>query len=122
VDAPGSLEEQLDEELTRVALGNARFSRRRLPPGETLVEQGEPGLDMFLLLDGILDVEIDGKTVAQVGAGAFLGELAVLGVGRRKATLRAARPCRVAVLPAEEIAGTNLAALALERRERAGGS
>lgn len=117
-DAPGSLEEQLDEELTRVALGSgARLPRRRLPPGETLVEQGEPGLDMFLLLDGILDVEVDGQTVAQVGAGALLGELAVLGDGRRKATLRAVRPCRVAVLPADEVGGTKLAALALERRE-----
>jgi hypothetical protein len=119
-DAPGGLEEQLDEELTRVALGSgARLARRRLQPAETLVEQGEPGEDMFLLLDGILDVEIDGETVAQVGSGALLGELAVLGDGRRKATLRAARACRVAVLPGKEISETKLAALALERREQA---
>jgi len=119
-DAPGSLEEQLDEELTRVALGSgARLARRRLQPMETLVEQGEPGEDMFLLLDGVLDVEIDGVTVAQVGSGALLGELAALGDGRRKATLRAVGACRVAVLPAEEVCGTKLAALALERREQA---
>ena len=86
---------------------------------ETLVEQGEPGEDMFLLLDGVLDVEIDGETVAQVGAGALLGELAVLGDGTRKATLRAACACRVAVLPGKEISRTKLAALALERREQA---
>jgi len=118
-DAPGSLEEQLDEELTRVALGSgARLLRRRLQPTETLVEQGEPGEDMFLLLDGVLDVEIDGETVAQVGAGALLGELAVLGDGRRKATLRATCASRVAVLPGKEISRTRLAALALQRHER----
>ena len=46
------------------------------------------------------------------GSGAVLGELAVLGDGRRTATLRAVRASRVAVL-----AGTSrLAELALARR------
>ncbi len=95
-----ALEAQLEEELTRVALSaNAKLPRRRLEAGETLVEQGDRGADMFMLLDGDLDVEIDGATVARVGAGALLGELAVLGDGRRKATLRAVQACRVAVLP-----------------------
>jgi hypothetical protein len=113
-----AIEAQLEDALTRIALAtNAKLPRRRLELGETLVRQGEPGDDMFLLLDGHLDVEIDGETVARVGAGAVLGELAVLGDGRRKATLRAARSCRVAVLPAEAIGGTELATLALRRRE-----
>jgi hypothetical protein len=120
-DAPavlGAIEEQLEQELTRIALAaNARLPRRRLELGETLVRQGEPGRDMFMLLDGLLDVEVDGETVARVGAGSVLGELAVLGDGRRKATLRAARACRVAVLPAEVIGGSELAALVQRRRE-----
>jgi hypothetical protein len=114
----GAIEAQLEEELTRIAIGSgARLPRLRLQKRETLVEQGEPGVDMFLLLDGVLNVEIDGETVAQVGPGALLGELAVLDDGRRKATLRAVRPCRVAVLPADEVRGSELAALALRRRE-----
>lgn len=125
-DAPttaAAVEARLEEELTRVALTtNAKLPRRRLETGDTLVEQGEPGADMFLLLDGHLDVVVDGETVARVGAGTLLGELAVLGEGRRKATLRAVRACRVAVLPGEAIGGSQLAALALERRERAGES
>jgi hypothetical protein len=116
--AAAALETQLEEELTRVALTtNAKLPRRRLETGETLVEQGARGADMFLLLDGVLDVEVDGATVARVGAGALLGELAVLGDGTRKATLRATRACRVAVLPAEAIGGSELAELALRRRE-----
>ena len=120
-DAPSiaaALEAQLEEELTRVALSmNARLPRRRLETGEILVRQGEPGADMFMLLDGHLDVEIDGETVARVGAGALLGELALLGDGTRKATLRAVQACRVAVLPAEAVGGSELAELALRRRE-----
>jgi CRP-like cAMP-binding protein len=65
-----------------------------------------------MLLEGVLQVEIDGETAAELGSGAVFGELAVLGDGRRTATLRAARASRVAVL-----AGTSrLAELALARR------
>jgi Cyclic nucleotide-binding domain len=106
--------DELEDELDRVALrSGARPDRRRLDRGETLVEQGEPGAEMYLLLDGVLDVEIDGEPVAGVGSGAVLGELAVLGDGRRTATLRAARPSRVAILTPTH----RLAELALVRRQ-----
>ena len=62
---------ELDRELDRIALQNgAKLQRRRLGKGETLVEQGKAGCDMFLLVDGVLDVEVDGVVVAQVGSGA----------------------------------------------------
>jgi Cyclic nucleotide-binding domain len=108
--AGGELEEELDEIVLRS--GGVKLERRRLVAGECLVEQGEPGTDMFMLLDGVLQVEIDGEPVAEIGSGAVFGELAVLGDGRRTATLRAVRASRVAVL-----AGTSrLAELALARR------
>jgi Cyclic nucleotide-binding domain len=106
----GKLEAELDEIVLRS--GGAKPERRRLATGETLVEQGEAGTDMFMLLEGVLQVEIDGETVAEIGSGAVLGELALLGDGIRTATLRAVRASRVAVL-----AGTSrLAELALARR------
>jgi hypothetical protein len=106
--------DELEHELDRVAIrSGARVLRRRLDRGETLVEQGASGTDMFLLLEGLLDVEIDGVPVARVGSGAVLGELAVLGDGRRTATLRAARRSRVAVLTPTH----RLAELALARRQ-----
>jgi hypothetical protein len=104
----------LEDELDRVAIRNVgQIDRRRLGRGETLVEQGEPGADMFLLLEGVLAVEIDGEIVARVGSGAMLGELAVLGDGTRTATLRAVSPSRVAVLTPTH----RLAELALARRQ-----
>ena len=39
-----------------------------------LMRQGDPGEELFLLLDGILRVEVDGKAVADLGPGAVLGE------------------------------------------------
>lgn len=104
----------LDCEFDQVAIrSGAKLQRRRLRVGETLVEQDEPGADMFLLLEGVLDVEIDGEPAAQVGSGAVLGELAVLGDGKRTATLRAVRPSRVAVVTPTP----RLAELALARRQ-----
>jgi hypothetical protein len=88
---------------------------RRLHPGQALVEQGAPGDELFLLFDGILAVEIDGETVVEVGPGAVLGEMALVGGGRRTATLRAVTPCRVAVLPGERIDRASLEELARGR-------
>jgi CRP-like cAMP-binding protein len=51
---------------------------RRLRRGATLVEQGTPGSELFLLLEGSLAVEVDGERVGEAGPGAILGELAVL--------------------------------------------
>jgi Cyclic nucleotide-binding domain len=112
-----ALDEQLDRELDQVALrSGAKLPRHRLAAGETLVEQGQTGTDMYLLVEGVLDVEIDGAVIAQVGAGALVGELAVLGDGRRTATLRAVRRARVAVLGDDAIAGSRLAQLVAQRR------
>ena len=88
-----AVESELERRLAASILRDGvKLVRRRVLRGETLVEQGEPGRDLFVLLDGVFDVEIDGDVVAQVGSGAILGEQAVLGDGCRTATLRAVRP------------------------------
>ena len=74
---------------------------RIVPEGDVLVEQGDPGQAVFLLLDGILVVERDGQAIAEVGPGAVLGEQALFAEGRRTSTLRAATRCRVAVRAGE---------------------
>jgi len=83
--------------------------------GETLVEQGQTGRDLFVLLDGVFDVEVDGEVVAQVGSGAILGERAVLGDGRRTATLRAVRSSRVAVIEPDQISRPDLFEISASR-------
>jgi hypothetical protein len=97
-----AVESALERQLS-VAVIDAKPRFRRLQTGQTLVEQGEQGEELFLLFDGVLQVEIDGKPVTQVGPGAVLGEMALLHEGRRMATLRAVTPCRVAVIPKDRI-------------------
>src|SRR5215207_10323212 len=111
--AESALERQLSADLMR---RGATWGRRRLQQDETLVEEGEPGDELYLLLDGVLSAEVEGEEIAQVGPGAILGEGAVVGSGRRTATLRACTPARVAVIAADQIDRGALETLSAGRR------
>ena len=116
-DAPvraTAVETALERELSRVIVGSAPHWIR-LRRGATLVEQGDPGHELYLLFDGVLAVEIDGRTVAELGPGAVVGEVALLEGGRRTATLRAVTGCRVAAVPGDRIDRAALAELARTR-------
>ncbi len=110
--AESALERQISADLMRRGAAPRRHS---LEAGGTLVEQGDPGEEIFLLLDGVLAVEVDGEKVAEIGPGAILGERAVVEQGRRTATLRAQTSCRVAVVPAGEVDRAALERLAAGR-------
>jgi hypothetical protein len=114
-EAESALERQLSREFMK---GRAAPERRKLNPDETLVEQGEAGTELYLLLDGVLTVEVDGEKIAEIGPGAILGELAVLEGGKRKATLRARTHCRVGVIPAGLIDLAAMEKLAAGRRRK----
>jgi Cyclic nucleotide-binding domain len=111
--AETELERQLSREIMR---GGTKTRRKQLEVGETLVEQGAPGNELYLLLDGVLGVEVDEERVAEVGPGALLGERALLEGGARTATLRAATPCRVVVVPGDSVDREALEEIAAGRR------
>ena len=111
-----AVETELERELSAIIIGSDP-PFRRLRAGETLVEQGQAGDELFLLFDGVLAVEQDGGQVAEVGPGAILGEMALLEGGRRTATLRAVTRCRVAVVPGDRVDRTALAEVARRRRD-----
>jgi Cyclic nucleotide-binding domain len=116
-DAPvraTAVETALERELSQVML-DAAPHWLRLRKGATLVAQGDPGHELYLLFDGLLAVEIDGRTVVELGPGAVVGEVALLEGGRRTATLRAVTPCRVAAVPGDRIDRAALAELARSR-------
>ena len=111
--AESALERHLSASVIR---RGATMGRRKLKADETLVEEGEAGDEIYLLLDGVLAAEVGGEEIAQVGPGAILGEGAVVGEGKRNATLRACTPARVAVIPADQIDRDALETLAAARR------
>jgi hypothetical protein len=110
-------ETELERELSRLVMADSKsLDRRSLQEGETLVEQDEPGQELFLVLDGMLDVEVDGEVVAEVGPGAILGVRASIEGGARTATLRAATRCRVVVLPRDLVDQSEIVAIASSQR------
>jgi hypothetical protein len=112
-------ETELERELSRIVMAKAKpLERRQLEEGETLVEQDQTGKDLFLVLDGMLDVEVDGEVVAEVGPGAILGVHASTTGGMRSSTLRAAIRCRVVVIPENMLEQAEIVAIASgQRRE-----
>jgi hypothetical protein len=117
--AESALERQLSATIMR---GGAKPAVRKLAKGGLLAEQGEPGDDIYLLLDGVLSVSVDGSELGELGPGAIVGERALLEHGRRTATLRAVTDCVVAIAAKDQVDRDSLARLAEQHhREDAGG-
>lgn len=122
VDTPAlvaAAESALERRLSGVIVGSDP-PFRRLRPGEELARQGDPGGELFLIFDGVLEVERDGETIARLGPGAVVGEGALLAGGVRSATLRALTAVRVATVPGDLIDREALAELAAGRLEGGG--
>lgn len=95
-----ALERQLSAELMQ---GSAKPKIRKCPAGSVITEQGQQGDEIFLVLDGVVRVEVDGDRLAEYGPGSLHGERAFLEGGRRTSTLRAVTPCKLAVAPAAQV-------------------
>ena len=76
-----------------------------IEPGRVLTEEGAPGREFFLVVEGKADCTVHGRSVAVFGPGDYFGELALLDGGRRTATVTAKTPMRVVVLSVSEFAG-----------------
>jgi Cyclic nucleotide-binding domain len=99
-----AVETALERALSaQIMQGGTKPAIRRVKAGTTLVTQGESGSEVFLLLDGVLRVEEDGRRLAEYGPGALLGERAHLEGGKRTSSLVAVTPCRVAAVEAREL-------------------
>ncbi|MFL5766948.1 MAG: cyclic nucleotide-binding domain-containing protein [Actinomycetota bacterium] len=65
-----------------------------VPPGETIIEQGEAGDAFYAIRSGQMEVLKDGEQVGTVGPGSYVGEIALLLDVPRTATVRARTPVR----------------------------
>jgi CRP-like cAMP-binding protein len=74
------------------------FELQAVSPGTKLTGEGAPGYSFFVLREGAATVSVDGVEVRTLLAGDFFGELAILGDGRRTATVTTTAPSQVLVL------------------------
>lgn len=110
-------ETALERELSALLMRGARKPRiRTLAVDDVLARQGDPGDELYLVLDGVLDIAVDGRKVGDLGPGAVVGEHAILESSPRTATLTAVTPVRVAVAPADAVDRDALLELARAHR------
>jgi hypothetical protein len=111
-----ALERRLSEQVMHAA---ERGKVHKLDVGEYLFRQSEHATSVALVLDGNLEVLVDGKFVGQAGPGTVIGELAARSGGQRTADLRALTECRVVEVPEAALSTDLLDELAMgHHRER----
>jgi CRP-like cAMP-binding protein len=66
-----------------------------------IVQSGDPGDGMYFLLRGRTEVEVGGR-FHRLGPGDFFGEMALLGVKKRLATVKAIEPVEALKIPAAQ--------------------
>jgi CRP-like cAMP-binding protein len=106
----------------------AWFEPRSVSAGVELTGEGASGYSFFVLADGAAVVTSGDATVAELGPGDFFGEGAIVGDGRRNATVTTTVPSELLVMFGTEFRRMQQAqpsvAAAIEAvaRERPGGA
>jgi CRP/FNR family transcriptional regulator, cyclic AMP receptor protein len=70
--------------------------------GTTLTREGSTGSEFFIIIHGGVEVTRDGGVLNTLGAGDFLGEIALVDGGPRTATARTTTASRLLVLASRE--------------------
>jgi CRP/FNR family transcriptional regulator, cyclic AMP receptor protein len=71
-----------------------------LPAGRKLAAEGAAGHEFVVLVEGAADVKRGSRVVNRLGAGDFLGEIALVTGRKRTATVTTTEPSRLLVLTA----------------------
>jgi CRP-like cAMP-binding protein len=71
------------------------FDVQEASEGVRLTGEGAAGYSFYVLLEGTAAVTADGSTLADLGPGDFFGEMAILGGGRRMATVTTTSPAKL---------------------------
>lgn len=91
-----------NKELREIAKATVELE---LESKKEFVTQGDVGREAFIIVDGAADVIRNGKTIAQLGPGDCVGELALLDHGPRTASVVADGQLKVLVLGPREFSG-----------------
>jgi CRP-like cAMP-binding protein len=82
-------------ELVEVAI---LADEREAPEGARLTEEGRRGHEFFILVEGAVAVRRRGRLLAELGAGDWFGEIAILTHTPRTATVTATSQVRLLVI------------------------
>jgi CRP/FNR family cyclic AMP-dependent transcriptional regulator len=74
-----------------------------IPAGELLFEQGSIPYELFVIEEGTAEVTRDGETLGTIGPGEIVGEIALLRLQRRMATVTVTSPLRAVTVSADDL-------------------
>jgi CRP/FNR family transcriptional regulator, cyclic AMP receptor protein len=87
-----------DKELARVA---ELVDEVEAEEGYVLTDQGRPGLECYVIVEGEAGVFVGENRIATLKAGETVGEMALIDHGPRSATVRAESPMQLLALDAK---------------------
>jgi CRP/FNR family transcriptional regulator, cyclic AMP receptor protein len=64
--------------------------------GDVIFKEGDTGEEMYVVLEGSVDVYVHGRVVETIGTDNFLGEMALIDARPRSATAIARTDCKLA--------------------------
>jgi len=88
-----------DRELNQI---NRLVDEVDVREGEVLMRQGDPGRQSFIVIEGEADVTVDGTCVATLGPGTFIGEMSLIDLLPRVATVTARTPMRLLAIGVQQ--------------------
>ena len=71
---------------------------RQLEAGEVIFSQGDHGEEMYGIIDGSVELSVDGRTIATLGPDDVFGEMAIIDRTERMATATATSSTRIATI------------------------
>src|SRR6202158_1054171 len=77
---------------------STRLGESRIPAGKTLLVRGQPTDTFYVLLDGEVEVSVDGRPVKRLKAGDFFGEIGMLDRGLATASVTTTQPAETLAL------------------------
>lgn len=76
----------LDEKQLKIVAES--FSLKKFKKDDTVMQQGNEGFGMHVIIAGKVDVERDGKKIANLGENDYFGEMALVSDEPRSATIK----------------------------------
>src|SRR5262245_9072655 len=83
-------------------LAAERLKEVNVDLGEVIARQGDCAYHLFVVMDGVAAVTIDGELVRSLDPGSTFGEIGILEHGRRTANVVAATPMRLLTMSLDD--------------------
>lgn len=90
--------------MTKFSMFQNDENTQEFKSGEMIFAEGTLGEVMYVILEGEVELKLEGVIVNQVGAHEIFGEMALIDGSQRSATAQACTDCKLAIIDQERFA------------------